>query len=176
MTYRGFVNNIETTQPCEDCSVLLYITPSDSNVLLRKPDYLARTNKAGRFQFTNLPENTFQLVSISDKNKNLRLDRKEFTSLYTIIKTDTSNNTADSLLVFPYITYQKPSYKIVKPQIPGIIKLAFSEYITSATQLLLNNNPLKYKFNESSDKSIYLFVIVNFIYFFNLSRNFAAVS
>lgn len=154
LTYSGFVNNIETTQPCEDCSVLLYITPSDSNVLLRKPDYLARTNKAGLFQFTNLPENTFQLVSISDENKNLRLDRKEFTSLYTIIKTDTSNNTADSLILFPYITYQKPSYKIVKPQIPGIIKLAFSEYITSTTQLLLNNNPLKYKFNESRDTLI----------------------
>ena len=151
LKYTGYITNLENNTACEECYVMLYTIPQDSNVLLTKPDYLAKTNKAGRYRFTNLPKAQFQLIAIQDDNKNLKIERDELTSLYQTITTDTSIQKPDTLNIFTYLPYKKNKPALVKPQKQGIVQIAFSETLLDSVRISINTTPLSYQLNNTRD-------------------------
>lgn len=150
MHYSGSVLHLKTNKPCEECNVHLFIEPLDSNILLRKPDYIARTDKSGRYRFTNLPPQIFHLITLEDENKNLLLDRRENISNYKTI-TPTFNNTDDTTYIYQYLPYKKPELKIVKNSTRGFLKIYLTEPISYNPELYINNKQSDYTFNDNRD-------------------------
>ena len=73
LKHSGVVKNITTNELCNNCNVHLYKQLDDSLILKSKPDYLVKTNEAGKFSFTNLPNSTFNQIVLKDKNKRIDL-------------------------------------------------------------------------------------------------------
>jgi hypothetical protein len=66
LTLSGTVTLAETGKSDSSLVVLLYRQAHDSAVTKRKPDYIARINGKGRFQFTNLPADEFKVYALKD--------------------------------------------------------------------------------------------------------------
>ena len=74
LSLNGFVVNALTDEPEKEMVVFLYDNLSDSAVYLEKPFYFARTDKEGKFFFSNIKSDTFRLLAIADENLNYRYD------------------------------------------------------------------------------------------------------
>lgn len=75
----GTITDAFTNKPSGGTLVGLYenIQNDDSLPMTRLPDYIATCDDAGNFTFSNLPERTFEVYAIGDKNKNRLYDREE---------------------------------------------------------------------------------------------------
>ncbi|RYD51791.1 MAG: hypothetical protein EOP52_06300 [Sphingobacteriales bacterium] len=111
LRFSGRVMDAATGTPDTAVQVVLYeaAQSTDSSILTRKPMYVARTDAAGRFRFDGLPDRTFRVFALGDKNTNLIFDgaaeRIGFTSqtyqattsdttrltLYSFVETDTAS-------------------------------------------------------------------------------------
>jgi hypothetical protein len=149
--YSGYATQFETKEPCEQCYILLYTNSVDSNILQNKPNYITKTNSAGRFLFTNLPPLQFQAICLKDDNRNFKLEPNELASLYTTIYPDTTESYNDSLSVFTYRTYIKPNLKIVNTSTPGYAKIALSEPAYYSYTLSSNQKITYQTINTSRD-------------------------
>ena len=81
LTIAGKVLDAETQKPVEKLFVTLYSNPDsipDDSLFfrptLRKPDFITRTDKDGKFQFHGLPDKKFLLFALDDVNSNLYYD------------------------------------------------------------------------------------------------------
>jgi hypothetical protein len=81
LTITGKVLDAETQKPVEKLFVTLYSNPDsipDDSLFfrptLRKPDFITRTDKDGKFQFHGLPNKKFLLFALDDVNSNLYYD------------------------------------------------------------------------------------------------------
>jgi hypothetical protein len=68
----GSVSLAETGLVDSTMFVLLYEDVSDTAVLSRPPDYMARLNGQGQFSFSHLPNRPFQLFALKDGDGNKR--------------------------------------------------------------------------------------------------------
>lgn len=59
-----------TSEPCAKIGVMLYENLNDSAPLKDVPDYFTYTDSKGNFSFNNLPQKTFLLFALEDKNFN----------------------------------------------------------------------------------------------------------
>ena len=80
MSLAGTVNQAFNNKPAEGVFIMLYhrqadTIPLDSLPFLTKPYYVARSDKQGRFRFSNLRNEQFYLFAIEDKNNNLLYDK-----------------------------------------------------------------------------------------------------
>ncbi|MBK9292280.1 MAG: Ig-like domain-containing protein [Bacteroidetes bacterium] len=80
MSLAGKVEFAFNRKPAEGVFVMLYrqqpdSIPLDSLQFRAKPYYVARSDKQGRFRFTNLRNEPYHLFAIEDKNNNLLYDK-----------------------------------------------------------------------------------------------------
>ncbi len=69
---KGTVTDAFNNQPVNNAVIGLYLNQvnGDSLPLKLVPDYLAKSDESGMFNFTNLPSRTFKAYAFNDKNKN----------------------------------------------------------------------------------------------------------
>ena len=94
LKYEGYVYSYLNNIPLENYNIQLYKTLKDSIIISKKPDYIARSNEAGFFSFSNLPESELMVAVFEDLNKNLLYDKEEDIALLKRIST--LNNTVDT--------------------------------------------------------------------------------
>ena len=80
MSLAGTVEQAFNRKPAEGVFVMLYrmqpdTMPLDSLPFKVKPYYVARSDKQGRFRFSNLRNEPYHLFAIEDKNNNLLYDK-----------------------------------------------------------------------------------------------------
>jgi hypothetical protein len=74
LSLKGSVVNALTGEPEKEMVVFLYDNLKDSAAFFEKPFYFARTDKEGKFIFSNIKSDTFRLLAIADENLNYRYD------------------------------------------------------------------------------------------------------
>ncbi len=99
LTITGKILDAENQKPVEKMFVTLYSypdsIPNDSLFLqptLRKPDFITRSDKDGKFQFHGLPNRRFLIFAIDDVNSNLYYDmpNEKVAFIDTLIETSDS--------------------------------------------------------------------------------------
>ncbi len=73
-TLSGSIYNAFDLSIPEECLVLLHKNTSDSAIFNKQPNYIAKTDKDGRFTFTHLASETYRLYTLKDENNNLKYD------------------------------------------------------------------------------------------------------
>lgn len=71
----GRIINAVTLAPADGVLVMLYPTGEDSAVYLRKPEYVSRTNKEGKWSLSNIRADSFDVVALKDENLNFLYDQ-----------------------------------------------------------------------------------------------------
>jgi hypothetical protein len=95
LSIRGSIVDAYTLDPAKGVLVILYYSDIDSAPLLRKPDYLTKTDAAGNFVLNNLKKAQYKMFALTD----LDLDMK-----YNL--PNESIAFADSLLTPQYVNYK----------------------------------------------------------------------
>lgn len=72
----GKVINALTLTPADGIWVMLYPVGEDSAVYKRKPEYVAKTNKEGKWAMANIRADSFQVVALKDDNLNFLYDQE----------------------------------------------------------------------------------------------------
>lgn len=99
----GTVVDAITLKPAPDVWAMLYPVGEDSAVYLRKPEYLAKTNKEGKWSLSYLRADSFQVVALKDENINFIYDQdaEYFGWIDTAIYTGNISEALSPILVFP---------------------------------------------------------------------------
>ena len=71
----GKLLSAETAEPVAQSMVLLYPEVYADSYAVRRPDYVARVQKDGTFQFNFLPGGRYAVYGLLDKNQNYRFDQ-----------------------------------------------------------------------------------------------------
>ena len=150
LSVQGFVTDLLTNKPCNGCNVHLYKTINDSLILTGKPDYMTKTREDGTYIIQNLPKSIFNILSLNDANKNLKLDKDENITLSKVIHSD--SNSIDTLLLFP--NQNNNPYKLILTlkTAPGIIQLVSNKPILSdSISLLIADSIITFQLSLSKD-------------------------
>jgi len=70
----GKVINAATLAPADGIWVMLYPVGEDSAVYKRKPEYVAKTNKEGKWNMANIRADSFSVLALKDENLNFLYD------------------------------------------------------------------------------------------------------
>lgn len=151
----GYITEALTDEPCSDCNVHLYTSFNDSNVFLSKPNYIAKTEKTGYYQFNNLPRTEFMLVAIKDINKNLSIDDQEQISLSKTKNTEELQ--IDTLIIFPFNRDVPYTATLIKNKKPGYIDIKLNKPALHPIKLTINNTTIEHTLSQAKDtiKAIY---------------------
>jgi hypothetical protein len=113
LSFMGSLVDAFTLMPEENVFVMMYdnVNPFDSIPLLKRPVYLTKTDKEGRFRINNIKEGQYLVFALKDLNSNYIYDNPEekiafldslVTPIYHAVISpeidSLSNNRADSLL------------------------------------------------------------------------------
>lgn len=149
-SYSGTIIDYVTKEPCDGCNVYLYNEYTDTTLLKIKPEYLTRTNDKGKFQLNNLPNRTFSVISLKDKNNNIYFDKDEEVSLPVSIHIDSLDS--DTIYIFP--NENTDGYKIdkLKNQKPGTYQyISNRPLVNDSLALLFGNTPVPYDLSFTKD-------------------------
>lgn len=102
---KGEVLSADRKTPLENILVLLYDSNApDSAFRTTPPQYIARTNKEGKFSINNLPNKAFQLFALKDQNTNYYYDQTNediaFSDSSTLKAMPRSSSVSHRLLLF----------------------------------------------------------------------------
>lgn len=100
LTVSGKVQLAETGKADSTLLVLLYINAVDSSVQTRKPDYIARLNKEGIFEFNHLPAATVRLYALKDGDGSKTYNVKTEMFAFQDAPVRTSDNPSVTLYAF----------------------------------------------------------------------------
>jgi hypothetical protein len=102
-------------KPASQVLVGLYKADAvDSIVYKEKPLYISKTDEAGKFSFSYLPDSKFKLIGIRDQNKNLLYDGSEEQIAFLNEPVSTNDSVSLSLLLFkevPAKSFIKKSFQ-----------------------------------------------------------------
>ena len=99
----GKVLLAETGKTDSTLIAMLHTDPEDSAVYKKKPAYIARLDKEGRFSFKNLPNQTFYLYALKDESGMRRYNDKK--QLFAFApKPVFSSLQKDSLTLYAYVS------------------------------------------------------------------------
>lgn len=119
----GKVTNAVTLVPAEGVWVMLYPVGEDSAVYKRKPEYVAKTNKEGKWAMSNIRADSFSVVALKDDNLNFLYDQD--TELFGWI--DYNIYTLRPIAILPEIMVfpkeRQPLIRDVIHTVPGWIKV-----------------------------------------------------
>ncbi|MBN2669417.1 MAG: Ig-like domain-containing protein [Bacteroidales bacterium] len=74
LQFEGHLFSAKEHKPEEKIWVLLYNHYTDSSLIKQKPDFVAKTDIDGHFNFYNIPSGTYGLAALNDINNNLIYD------------------------------------------------------------------------------------------------------
>ncbi|HSF89348.1 MAG TPA: hypothetical protein VLA46_08020, partial [Saprospiraceae bacterium] len=115
--------NAVTLTPAEGVWVMLYPVGEDSAVYKRKPEYVAKTNKEGKWSMSNIRADSFSVAALKDDNLNFLYDQD--TELFGWI--DYNIYTLRPTAILPEIKVfpkeRKPVIRDVIHAVPGWIKV-----------------------------------------------------
>jgi len=112
-------------EPCKDCIMLAFPEGTDSISLGRRPQYIARCDGSGDFQFSHMASGEYELIALLDRNTNLKVDKGEsFGFLLSSVKA----GQADSTLLMQ-----------VGPMLPEGHSLKRAEWATDGRSVLLTS-------------------------------------
>ena len=99
----GNVIDAVKMKPAENIWVMLYPVGEDSAVYKRKPDYVAKTNKEGKWSIDNIRNDSFNVVVLKDDNLNFLYDQESelFGWLEDVVYTSEPYIILPEILVFP---------------------------------------------------------------------------
>ncbi len=119
----GVVTDAFTLKPADGIWVMLYPVGEDSAVYKRKPDYIAKTNKDGKWTMSNIRVDSFRVVALKDDNQNFLYDQEG----EEIGWLDKTINTSQPLSVLPDLWVssgeKKPIIREVIHYAPGWMKV-----------------------------------------------------
>lgn len=103
----GQVLNAVDKRPVAKLLIALYPANSnDSVVYTNKPLYLSKTDEAGNYNFSHLPNAAFKLIAINDINKNLLYDGSDEQIAYQDSLVNPKDGISSNLLLFKEIPYK----------------------------------------------------------------------
>ncbi|MBO7464797.1 MAG: Ig-like domain-containing protein [Bacteroidales bacterium] len=73
----GVALDAQTLQPVANACVLLFINPDDSCPLRDAADFFTLTDKNGGFAFRHIPQDSYRIYALADKNFNRRFDQTD---------------------------------------------------------------------------------------------------
>jgi hypothetical protein len=147
---KGKVIIAETGKPDSTLIVLLHAALEDSAVAKKKPDYIARLNKEGKFHFKNLPARTYAIYALKDESGMRRYtDKAQLFAFYdSAIVTLRSK---DSITLFAYAAPSTaPAYtptETTKPKNEADKRLKFQTGLQNTQQDILE--PLTFTFENT---------------------------
>lgn len=97
----GTVIDAVTLKPAEGVWVMLYPYAADSAVYERKPDYLSKTGKTGKWSIANIRPDSFLVIALKDANLNYLLDQSsEWVGWYDdpVVTSDGNTSLPDLLI------------------------------------------------------------------------------
>ena len=149
-TVIGKVILAETGTVDSSLNVLLYINANDSSVNKKKPNYIAKVDGEGNFEFSNLPKAAFTIYALKDgdgsRTYNSPSELFAFAEVAPII--------TDEITLYAYATNKETNKTVkIKDKIKIEKKLRYSTSLSSSLDILkpitVNfNNPLK-KYDSS---------------------------
>lgn len=133
LEYSGQVKLAETGKLDTTLIVMLYKNLADSAVQKQKPNYIARLDGSGNFNFHNLSSGTYKVYALQDlSNSRVYNDKKELFAFANSPVIVNSKTKSDTLYAF---VEQKPQEKAVTPE----KKLKYITKVTTESQDLLSN-------------------------------------
>lgn len=126
LSYSGQVVDASTLKPQEKVYVLLYNQHHDSVPLKELPNYIALTDKEGKYEVTNIAEGTYKLFALKDVNSNYLYDLpNENIGFYEgLIQLNTSQ-TKNQINLFEE-THQKQYIKKITNKQYGKVEIVFN--------------------------------------------------
>lgn len=145
---KGKILLAETNKPDSTIFAYLYRNTSDTAIQKLRPDYIARTNGKGEFEFVNLPNEAFRVYALKDGDGSKTYNAK--TEYLAFMEEVVYPSVKDSSQVFlNAFAIEKPDETGSTPTPAPDKKLRLTTNITSGKQDLLEplivsfNNPLK---------------------------------
>jgi hypothetical protein len=119
----GIVTDAQSLKPADGVWVMLYPAGEDSAVYKRKPEYLTKTNKEGKWSLENLRTDSFNIVALKDQNLNFLYDQdgESIGWLDEIIYTDLPFEVLPAIWIFP--RENRIAVKEVIHEAPGWMKV-----------------------------------------------------
>ncbi len=119
----GKVIDAMSLKPSEGTWVMLYPPGEDSAVYKRKPEYLAKTNKEGKWSIGNIRSDSFNVVALKDENLNFLYDQEAelFGWLNETVYTNTPAANLPEIKLFP--REKRISIREIIHGVPGWIKI-----------------------------------------------------
>jgi hypothetical protein len=135
----GKVTDAFTNAPAEGVFVCLYLNKNDSAPYSEIPYYVAKTNKDGYFNFTNLKLDTFRIFALKDINLNYKYDsEKELIGF------------SDSLIIFHLS--EKEITDSIQPD--SIVKSKKILYDAGEKELVIFNETSKRQYLKTIDRTL----------------------
>ena len=145
---KGKVIIAETGKADSTLIVLLHTDADDSAVAKKKPAYIARLNRDGRFHFKNLPARTFYLYALKDENGMRRYAEKSQLFAFADKPVETLV-TKDSLTLFAFAVGSKePSFSLPetgKPKTDTDKRLKYQTNLQNKQQDILETLTFKFE-------------------------------
>ncbi|MCY7291004.1 MAG: Ig-like domain-containing protein [Ferruginibacter sp.] len=107
LTLSGSVTLAETGEFDSTIIVLLYRNAVDSTVQKKKPNYVAKVNSDGSFNFTNLPADNFKIYALKDGDGGKTYNSLSETFAFT--EEDVSATDSDAITLFAYAESNTPA-------------------------------------------------------------------
>lgn len=158
LSVKGKLTNAADGKAVKDGQVFLYTDMADSLIFKQKPDYVAKTNEGGFFQFNNLPSSGYQLAALVDGNNNLIYDSpKEQLAFYDelVVGEDSVQQTHQLLLYHPKILTDW-TYEASKDS--GVFKISTSNIDSLIVKVVSDSTTLyhySYNYNEDTLLAFY---------------------
>jgi len=150
----GTVLLAETGKADSTIIALLYLNANDSSVLQKKPNYIAKLNAVGHFEFTNLAAGKYSLYALRDANGTKMYNNKVlgFAFLDNVINI---NGPTDSVTLYAYEQEKekkKASSVVASPSSAADKKFKFTSSVSSSSPQGLLNDSLQLHFNNTLKK------------------------
>jgi hypothetical protein len=163
----------ENDQPDSTLMVMLYRNTNDTAVQKLKPDYIARPNGKGIFNFTNLPAEKFRLYALKDGDGGKTYNSKsEIFAFADAVVLPSENPEPVALFAYAEEKNTKPvtTTTLVKPKTAAQKRLRYSSKVASERQDLRGNLVLELSNNiKSYDSSKLLLTDTNYVPFTNVA-------
>lgn len=152
---KGTIQNYFDKKASAGFLVCLYdANANDSVIYNNKPLYISKTSASGGFEFNYLPQNTFKLIAILDKNKNMQYDGSE----EEIAFSSENINTIDTSKIILKSFKEIPSKSFIKKQSvlePGKLVVVYNKAQNNIKDVICEEL-VSYNLNQHSD-SLYIY-------------------
>ncbi|HEX7413596.1 MAG TPA: carboxypeptidase-like regulatory domain-containing protein, partial [Bacteroidia bacterium] len=102
-TVSGKVIDALSLKPIKEISVMLFADLSDTAATRSKPNYLIKTDTAGKYSLSAIKPGTYQIITVSDKNKSMTYDAGEAIGFVNAPLTITGKDTVNFIMSTPKV-------------------------------------------------------------------------